>query len=112
MGDGPADATEADAEWDAALMCAVCRSLLFKPVVTPCGHALCFWCMHLSMNPLAASTCALCRAEYRHFPAIFHQLDGFVAASFPAAYEERRKEVRAAARPARPRRRVVQPPLG
>ncbi|XP_028797223.1 LON peptidase N-terminal domain and RING finger protein C14F5.10c-like [Neltuma alba] len=39
-------------EFSKSFVCCVCLDLLYKPIVLPCGHISCFWCVHQSMSPL------------------------------------------------------------
>ena len=73
--------------------CAVCREVMCKPVVPPCGHAFCFSCGHRAMNPWAESRCPLCRGPFRRFPRSCRALHGLLSHAFPDAYADRLKEV-------------------
>jgi len=74
------------------LLCPICQDLLVKPVVNACGHSFCFWCTHRAMDPLARSSCPLCRAELEHFPLpcapLYH-----IATRFFDEVTERAKEI-------------------
>ena len=75
--------------------CAICLETLHKACVNHCGHAMCFWCFHHAMGPLSTSHCPLCRAEFKHFPAICTPLHSFLVRRFPetaAAREEQTKK--------------------
>ena len=76
--------------------CSICTELLYKPCVSACGHAFCFWCLHKAMDPLEASQCPLCRQGFKHFAApvaAFHRL---LSARFPAQMASRAEQVREA----------------
>ena len=61
----PEAATLADEEF----ACPICTELLYKPCVNACGHTFCFWCLHKAMDPLAASSCPLCRSGFKQCAA-------------------------------------------
>ena len=74
--------------------CSICTELLYKPCVSACGHAFCFWCLHKAMDPLQASQCPLCRQGFKHFAApvaAFHRL---LSARFPDQMASRAEQVR------------------
>lgn len=72
--------------------CPVCLRLLCKPSVLPCGHALCFWDAHRSMDAFGTSHCPVCRRAYRHLPAVCEALHGYLGRTFPREYAERLRE--------------------
>ena len=73
--------------------CSICTELLYKPCVSACGHAFCFWCLHKAMDPMEASQCPLCRQGFKHFAApvaAFHRL---LSARFPEQMAIRAEQV-------------------
>ena len=77
------------------LSCAIClETPLYKPSVNHCGHAFCFWCMHHAMSGIGASTCPLCRAGFKHFPAVCKPLHIYLQHHFPDAIAEREAAVK------------------
>ena len=72
--------------------CPVCLRMLCKPSVLPCGHALCFWDAHRSMDAFGTSHCPVCRRAYRHLPAVCEALHGYLGRTFPREYAERLRE--------------------
>eukprot|EP00667_Euglena_gracilis_P003204 EG_transcript_3212 len=73
--------------------CSICLYLWHKPCINSCGHAFCFWCIHLAMNGLGSSQCPLCRTPYTHLPDICVPLHHFVAQRFPEEARSRAAEV-------------------
>lgn len=78
---------------DSDFNCSVCLSLLFKPCVLGCGHALCHFCLYSSMNSFSISQCVLCRFKYSNFPFVCHDLQRDIQHRFPAEYQQRDIEV-------------------
>ncbi|XP_078173339.1 proteolysis 1 isoform X2 [Carex rostrata] len=73
--------------------CCVCLDLLYKPIVLPCGHTSCFWCVHYAMQSLQESHCAVCRQPYYHFPSICQLLHLLLLKLEPVASMRRDREV-------------------
>ncbi|KAI6674461.1 hypothetical protein NL676_002367 [Syzygium grande] len=71
--------------------CCVCLDLLYKPVVLPCGHISCFWCVHQSMSGFRETKCPLCRQPYLHFPSICLLLHFLFLKMYPDSYKRREK---------------------
>lgn len=78
---------------DPQFMCCVCLDLLYKPVVLPCGHMSCFWCVHKAMHIFLESHCAVCRQPYIHFPSICQLLHHLLLKLETTDYKRREKEV-------------------
>ncbi|XP_028780967.1 E3 ubiquitin-protein ligase PRT1-like [Neltuma alba] len=76
-------------EFSKSFVCCVCLDLLCKPIVLPCGHISCFWCVHHSMSPLFESHCPSCEHPYHHFPAICWMLHFLLLKMYPVAYKKR-----------------------
>ncbi|MEW5310858.1 MAG: hypothetical protein WDW38_002619 [Sanguina aurantia] len=72
--------------------CPICLELMYKPTVNQCGHAMCFWCNHRSMNPYSPSACPLCRAPYTQFPKVCVPLHSFLVWAFPKQHALRDAE--------------------
>ena len=72
--------------------CPVCLRMLCKPSVLSCGHALCFWDVHRSMDAFGTSHCPLCRRAYHHLPTVCQALHGYLGRTFPREYAERLRE--------------------
>ncbi|MEW5301616.1 MAG: hypothetical protein WDW36_004465 [Sanguina aurantia] len=68
---------------------------MYKPTVNQCGHAMCFWCNHRSMNPYSPSACPLCRAPYTQFPKVCVPLHSFLVWAFPKQHALRDAENKA-----------------
>eukprot|EP00698_Gefionella_okellyi_P000475 TRINITY_DN1042_c0_g1_i1.p1 TRINITY_DN1042_c0_g1~~TRINITY_DN1042_c0_g1_i1.p1 ORF type:complete len:283 (+),score=39.94 TRINITY_DN1042_c0_g1_i1:664-1512(+) len=73
--------------------CGVCLELLCKPVVLPCGHCFCFWCVSQAMSAFTASACPLCRQPYSQFPRPCLILGEIIPKLFPAAYQKRLDDI-------------------
>lgn len=82
-------------EEDEQCSCPICHELLFKPTVNSCGHAFCFWCMHHSMDALAASACPLCRAPFQHLPAPCLSLYQHIQLTYPEEAARRDSDMKA-----------------
>eukprot|EP00743_Colponemidia_sp_Colp-15_P007956 GILK01008617.1.p1 GENE.GILK01008617.1~~GILK01008617.1.p1 ORF type:complete len:339 (-),score=15.71 GILK01008617.1:226-1242(-) len=91
----PVAVTISLSDTEADFTCPICLSLLYKPVVCPCGHAFCFWCVLPSMKRVEASSCPVCRVSYDHFPHVCTALNNFLSKTFPEAYAQRAVEERA-----------------
>mmetsp|Transcript_5349 Transcript_5349/g.11748 ORF Transcript_5349/g.11748 Transcript_5349/m.11748 type:complete len:431 (+) Transcript_5349:180-1472(+) len=75
--------------------CSICMELMYKPCVNTCGHSFCFWCMHRAMNAFDTShACPLCRAPFRHLPAVCAPLHSFLARTFPDEMKGREEETK------------------
>ncbi|TVU29181.1 hypothetical protein EJB05_20738, partial [Eragrostis curvula] len=72
-----------------------CRDLLYKPVVTVCGHTSCFSCVHEAMKTLGGSHCTVCKQSYKDYPNICKLLHNLLLKLEPTDYKRREKEVRA-----------------
>ncbi|MCO5552528.1 hypothetical protein L7F22_006040 [Adiantum nelumboides] len=72
-----------------SLTCSICLELLYKPVVTACGHMFCFWCGHYGMNAYATSSCPLCRRSLVYFPRVCKQLHFLLMKAVPDDYARR-----------------------
>ncbi|KAJ3682372.1 hypothetical protein LUZ60_014945 [Juncus effusus] len=93
VGSGKACEESLDDYSSSLFQCCVCLDLLYKPIVLPCGHISCFWCVHRAMHNIQESHCAICRQSYRHFPSICELLHLLILKLEPAAYKRREKEV-------------------
>ncbi|KGN44590.1 E3 ubiquitin-protein ligase PRT1 [Cucumis sativus] len=76
-----------------AFLCCVCLDLLYKPIVLPCGHISCFWCVHKCMNGFRESHCPICRRSYYHFPTICEILHQLILKIYPASYKRRESQI-------------------
>mmetsp|Transcript_30030 Transcript_30030/g.52006 ORF Transcript_30030/g.52006 Transcript_30030/m.52006 type:complete len:421 (+) Transcript_30030:172-1434(+) len=75
--------------------CSICMELMYKPCVNTCGHSFCFWCMHHAMDVLKTShACPLCRAPFRHFPAVCVPLHSYLARTFPEEMKVKEEETK------------------
>lgn len=73
--------------------CSICMDFLYKPCVNSCGHTFCFWCFHHAMDVFKKKhSCPLCRADFRHFPAVCLPLHLYIAKSFPKENALREQE--------------------
>jgi Lon protease-like protein len=74
------------------LECAVCTSLLFKPVTTPCGHTFCQPCLARSLDH--ATQCPVCRTTVYVMSnsPVNVLLLSIIQRSFPALYAARARE--------------------
>ncbi|KAI5078735.1 hypothetical protein GOP47_0006406 [Adiantum capillus-veneris] len=77
-----------------SLTCSICLELLYKPVVTACGHMFCFWCGHQGMNAFTASSCPLCRRPFIYFPRVCKLLHFVLMKAVPDEYARRGCEAR------------------
>ncbi|KAJ6941744.1 E3 ubiquitin-protein ligase PRT1 [Populus alba x Populus x berolinensis] len=75
-------------EFYISFRCSICLDLLYKPIVLPCGHISCFWCVHKSMSGLRESNCPICRRPYNHFPTICQMLHFLLFKLYPTVYNE------------------------
>ncbi|KAL9185575.1 hypothetical protein ACHAXT_003352 [Thalassiosira profunda] len=76
-----------------AFKCGICLELQYKPCVNACGHSFCFWCFHQAMDYLNTThACPLCRAPFRHFPAVCAPLHLYLARRFPEEMKVREEE--------------------
>lgn len=92
MGDHAFDIAESE-EIAESFVCCVCLDLLYKPIVLPCGHISCFWCVHKSMDGLRESHCPICRNPYNHFPTICQMLHFLLLKMYPLVYEKRKLQI-------------------
>jgi len=74
--------------------CAVCLELLYNPCTPKCGHVLCYWCLHKSMNPWGESLCCICRTPFEHQPHPTEGLAAFIRNRFPSEYAERERDTK------------------
>lgn len=90
----PVTSGGASKEATESLACSICLELLYKPVVTACGHMFCFWCGYYGMNGFRASSCPLCRRSFMYFPRICGLLHFMLMKAFPDEYARRACEAR------------------
>ncbi|KAJ8899263.1 hypothetical protein K2173_017295 [Erythroxylum novogranatense] len=76
-----------------SFVCCVCLDLLHKPIVLPCGHIVCFWCVHKSMDFVRESHCPFCRHPYNHFPTICQMLYFVLLKMYPIASKRREDQI-------------------
>lgn len=88
----PSMATDADNDSE-FFLCVICLELVYKPVVQPCGHVFCFWCVHRAMNSHRESYCSLCRSPYNHFPRVCELLHFLLLKAFPKDYRLRSEQI-------------------
>lgn len=88
----PSMATDADNDSE-FFLCVICLELVYKPVVQPCGHVFCFWCVHRAMNSHRESYCSLCRGPYNHFPRVCELLHFLLLKAFPKDYRLRSEQI-------------------
>lgn len=88
----PSMATDADNDSE-FFLCVICLELVYKPVVQPCGHVLCFWCVHRAMNSHRESYCSLCRSPYNHFPRVCELLHFLLLKACPKDYILRSEQI-------------------
>ncbi|XWS22380.1 hypothetical protein CRYUN_Cryun29cG0028900 [Craigia yunnanensis] len=70
------------------LLCAVCKRLLFRPVVLNCGHVYCESCFVIPKDEILR--CQVCnRLNPNGFPSVCLILDHFLEEQFPEKYSER-----------------------
>ena len=73
--------------------CPVClEEPMCKPTIPPCGHSLCFWCVHRAMDSFGASACPTCRQSFEHLPDVCVLLHQYLARAFPKQYACRLRE--------------------
>lgn len=83
---------EESEEISKSFRCCICLDLLYKPIVLPCGHISCFWCVHKSMQSVQ-SHCPICRHTYNHFPSICVMLHFLLLKMYPTAYKRMEKQI-------------------
>lgn len=88
----PSMATDADNDSE-FFLCVICLELVYKPVVQPCGHVFCFWCVHRAMNSHRESYCSLCRSPYNHFPRVCELLHFLLLKACPKDYILRSEQI-------------------
>jgi len=77
-----------------ALDCAICGSLFYQPIVTPCGHAFCKPCI-LTLMIQMKDRCPTCQTTIHITPdyGICTAIYGVIQQCFPQEYEQRKLEI-------------------
>ncbi|GLT24968.1 hypothetical protein SLA2020_001270 [Shorea laevis] len=93
MADQTADAVQPE-EISNSFRCSICLDLLYKPIVLPCGHIGCFWCVHRSMNYRGMSHCQICLCPFNHLSNICEMLHFLLLKIYPVACKKRESQMR------------------
>ncbi|KAG1353991.1 putative E3 ubiquitin-protein ligase PRT1 [Cocos nucifera] len=74
------------------VMCALCKELLYHPIVLNCGHVFCEYCLFSIIGDQVK--CQVCQSFHPgEFPNICLDLDHFLEEQFPREYVMRRETI-------------------
>ncbi|PWA93557.1 proteolysis 1 [Artemisia annua] len=74
------------------LLCAICKELLYRPVVLNCGHVFCEACVIDSSNE--SCRCPVCQSSHpKGFPKVCLVLEGFLEQHVSEEYAARRQTI-------------------